>query len=68
MKSKEEILNQLYVTPQDVKILLPKLGIDNCRKIIEELQVEMKNKNLFIPPSKKPRMALTKLLKKRMGI
>lgn len=67
IKTKEEILNQLYITAQDLKILIPKLGINKCREFIDKIQEEMKEKNYFIPDSK-PKLALTKLVKKRFGL
>ena len=66
-KSKEEILEQLYVTAQDLKILIPKLGINNCRKFISEIQEEMMLKKYYIPDGKS-KMALTKLVKKKFGL
>lgn len=30
MKTKEKILEQLYISPQDLKMLIPTLGIDNA--------------------------------------
>ena len=68
MKTKEEILNQAYLTSKDIKALIPSLGIDKCRLIIEEVQKEMKEKKYFIPPSTKPKRALTKLVKKKLGL
>ena len=68
MKTKEEILNQVYITPKDVKFLIQSLGIDKCRLIIEEVQKEMKEKNYYMPPCTKPKRALTKLVKKKLGL
>ncbi len=68
MKTKEEVLEQLYITPNDLKLLIPHLGIEKCRMIIEEVIIDMKNKNYYVPPSKRPKMALTKLVKKKLGI
>ena len=68
MKTKEEILDQLYISPQDLKILIPALGIDKCRLLIDEIRDEMENKKYYIPPSTKPKLALTKLVRKKMGI
>lgn len=67
MKSKEEILNQLYVSPQDIKILAPSLGMDLCRNFIALARDEMEEKNYFVPNTK-PKLALTKIVKKMMGI
>lgn len=67
MKTKEEILNQIYISPQDIKMLVPSMGIDLCRKYIDLARAEMKEKNYFVPDSK-PKLALTKVVKKIMGI
>lgn len=68
MKSKEEVLNQTYMDAKDLRILIPGLNIIRCREFIEEVQKEMEQKKLFIPPGTKPRRALTKLVKKKLGI
>lgn len=67
MKSKEEILKQLYVSPQDLKILIPSMGIQNCTNVIKELREEMEMKKMFVPKSK-PLLAQTKLLIKKFGL
>ena len=67
MKTKEEILEQPYISPQDLKILMPTMGIENCRATINLIRDEMKDKGLFVPQTT-PRLALTKLLKKRFGL
>lgn len=66
-KTTEEILNQPYVDAKDIKMLMPKLGINRCRSLIDEIQEEMKEKKYYIPDGK-PKMALTKLLKKKLGL
>lgn len=67
MKTKEEILNQLYVSPQDVKLLIPTLGMELCRQLVEETRNDMKEKNYFVPETK-PKLALTKMLRKKIGV
>ena len=67
MKTKEEILNQLYLSPQDIKQLVPSLGLDLCRDFIDEARKEMQEKNYFVPMTK-PKLALTKIVKKKLGI
>lgn len=66
MKTKEEILNQLYISPQDLKILIPKLGVNKCVQYILDIRKEMKDKGYFVPQTK-PYLALTKLVKKKFG-
>ena len=47
MKTKEEILEQPYITAKDLKILIPNLGINKCVEYIKMIQEEMKEKNYF---------------------
>ena len=68
MKTREEILNQDYVQASDLQILIGKVNIETCRKLIDEIREEMKKKNLYVPPGTKPKRALTKLVKKKLGI
>lgn len=67
MKTKEEILEQLYMSPRDLKILIPTMGMQNCIKTIKEVREEMEIKKIFVPQSK-PLLALTKLVKRKFGI
>lgn len=68
MKTKEEVLNQLYLSAKDIQILIPGLNIVKCRELIDEIQHDMTEKKLYVPPSTKPRRALTKLVRKKLGI
>lgn len=67
MKTKEEILEQSYITAQDLKILIPELGINRCVEYIKMIREEMKEKGYFVPDSKQY-LALTKLVRKKFGI
>lgn len=67
MKTSGEILEQLYISPQDLKILVPTLGKNYCVKVVKEIREEMKAKKIFVPQSK-PLLAQTNLIKKRFGI
>ncbi len=67
MKTKEEILEQPYLSPSDLKALMPTVGLENCRGMINEIREEMKNKGLFVPQTT-PKLALTKLVRKRFGL
>lgn len=67
MKTKEAILEQLYISPQDLKVLIPTLGKGYCLKVIKDIREEMELKKMFVPKSK-PLLAQTKLVKKRFGI
>lgn len=66
MKTKEEILNQTYMTAKDLKTLIPTLGLEKCRKYIFEMQKEMREKGYFVPESK-PNLVLTKFAKKKFN-
>lgn len=68
MKTREEILNQDYLQASDIQILIGNVNITTCRELIDEVREEMKNKNLYVPPGTKPKRALTKLVKKKLGI
>lgn len=67
MKTKEEILEQPYITAKDLKILIPNLGINRCVEYIKMIRNEMKEKGYFVPESKEY-LALTKLVRKKFGI
>lgn len=64
---KEEILNKTYLTAEDLQKLIPELKYGRALDIIKETQEEMKQKKYYIPISRK-KLALTKLIKKKMGI
>lgn len=66
-KTKDQILEQAYMSAKDLKMLMPTLGIEICRRFIEEVRADMKEKNLFVPETK-PKLALTKLVRKKTGI
>ena len=44
------------------------MNIKTCRELIDEVREEMKNKKLYVPPGTKPKRALTKLVRKKLGI
>lgn len=66
MKTREEILNQDYMSAKDLKIIIPNLGVNKCVEYIRMIQGEMKEKGYFIPQTKEY-LALTKLVKKKFG-
>ncbi len=67
MKNREEILNQDYLTANDLRQLIPTMGLGNCLNIIDEVRAEMEKKGYFVPKTK-PRIALTKMVKKKLGL
>lgn len=66
MKTKEEILSSEYMTANDLKTIIPTMGIERCRKYIDEVRKEMAEKN-YIVPKTQPRVALTSMMKKYFG-
>ena len=64
---KEEILNKTYLTAEDLQKLIPELKYGRALDIIKEVREEMEKKNYFIPICRK-KLALTKLVRKKMGI
>lgn len=65
-KSKEEILDQLYLSAYDLQQLIPKLSYQRALSYIEDAREDMKTKNYFIPEGK-TKVALTKLIRKKFG-
>ena len=66
IKTKDDVLNQLYVSAYDMQILNPKMTYANALKYIKEKREEMKKKNLYVPEGQ-TKVALTKLIKKDCG-
>lgn len=67
MKTKEEILEQPYMTAKDLKKIMPSVGINKCTEYIKMCRDEMEQKGYFIP-SGRPLIALTKVVKKKFGL
>lgn len=67
MKTKNEILDQIYMTAEDLTLLIPGLKLYKARNIISEIIKEMEELKMFIPNTKK-KLASTKLIKKKLGI
>ena len=65
-KSVDEILEQKYLTAEDLHKIIPTINVTTCREYIEEIRKEMEQKNL-ITPGGRPKLALTKLVRKRFG-
>lgn len=66
MKTKDEILEQIYITAEDLMILIPSLKYQRALNYIKEVQEEMEQKKYFVPISKN-KLALTKLVRKKFG-
>ena len=65
-KTNSEILNQLYITAEDLMLLIPNLKYQRALDYIKEIQQEMEQKKYFVPVCQK-KLALTKLVKKKFG-
>lgn len=64
---KEEILNKPYMSAEDLKSLMPEIGIQKCREYIKDVREEMLNQKLTVPQGK-TKLALTKLVRKKFGL
>ena len=62
----EEIKNKDYLSANDLMSIIPNLTYDNAIKYINEARKEMEKQNLFIPVTR-PKLALTKIIRKRFG-
>ena len=67
MKTKEEILNQIYITSNDLKLLVPTLGKGRCVEIVKELRSDMEKEGMYVPKSK-PLLASVKVFKKKLYV
>ena len=67
MKTKNEILNQIYITANDLKVLIPTMGINACRDFIKKVANEAREEGLYVP-SGKIAVAPTNRIKKVLGI
>ena len=68
MRYRDEVLSKDYLEAKDIQVIIPKMNIKTCRELIDEVREEMQNKKLYVPPGTKPKRALTKLVKKKLGI
>ena len=65
-KTKEELLNQLYLSATDLQQLIRGMSYSTALKYIKEFRVEMKEKGYFVPDGKL-KVALTKIVRKKFG-
>lgn len=66
-KTEKQVLNQTYMSAEDLKVIIPTMGVNARNKFITDIRNQMKNMNYFLPPGK-PHLALTKLIKEKLGI
>lgn len=65
-KTKDEVLDQLYLSAYDMQILNPTMTYQKALKYIKSKRTQMKEKNLFVPDGK-TKVALTSLVRKDCG-
>lgn len=66
MKTKEQILNQIYMTVKDLKQITG-LGLNKCQNIMKELRDEAKQQGYYIPVERNI-LVPTKVVKKKFKI
>ena len=66
MKSKQDILEQTYMTVKDLK-LITGLGLARCQMIMRELRDEAKEQGYYIPVERTI-LVPTKVVKKKFKI
>lgn len=67
IKDRNEILEQVYVSADDLEVLMPGVSYGQRLTLIKEIRNEMKQKNLYLPQGR-TLVASTRLLKKKCGI
>lgn len=67
IKTVEEVLAQPYVNAYDLKIINPYMSYSEALSYIKKKRQEMQEKNYFVPKGK-TKVALTKLVRKDMGV
>ena len=65
-KTKEELLNQLYLSATDLQQLIRGMSYCTALKYIKESREEMKEKGYFVPCGRM-KVALTKIVRKKFG-
>ena len=62
----ENIKKKDYLSANDLMLLIPNLTYDNAIKYINIARKKMEEQNLFIPVTR-PKVALTKIIRKTFG-
>lgn len=63
-KTSEEVLKEKYMSPQDLKIVIPTMSLKKCREEIDDLRKAMAYDGYYVPDGK-VKIALTEYVKKR---
>lgn len=66
MKTTNQILEQKYMSANDLMKVIPNLTYDNAIKYINKAREEMIKENQFIPITR-PKLALTSTIRKMFG-
>ena len=60
-KNSDDILKEKYMTPQDLKIVIPTMSLKKCRETIDELRTSMEQDGYYVPQGK-VKIALTEFV------
>lgn len=66
-KSIKDILDQQYVTVDDLRIVIPEMSYAEALKLIKSVRETMNSENYYVPECRKL-LALTWMVKKKLGI
>ena len=67
MKTIDEIFKQVYIDAEDLRIIIPSIGINQARRYIKDIQGVMESDGCYIPKTK-TKLVLTSYVKKYFGI
>ena len=63
----EKILKQKYLSANDIMVIIPSMCRSRALKLIAEIQEDMRLKGYYVPETK-TKLALTKLVTKKLGL
>lgn len=66
METEKLTNNKEYMSALDLMNIIPNLTYDNAIKYINEIRKEMEERGYCVPTTR-PKLALTKLIKKKFG-
>ena len=62
-----QIKKKDYITAEELRILVPGMGIHTALELIKEIRKDMENQKLYVPKCK-PYLALTRLVIEKLGL
>lgn len=65
MKKEVDVFKQTYMSAEDLKVIIPTMGIKARSKFIQDIRKQMEEENYYIPAGR-TKLALTKLIKERL--